>query len=109
MARGRREPEVIYSCAIFVNDIGVEIAFGPLVGQNMADNEGITGATDTSTITIPDLMNDPAYDTNTSSRSKNGGLEAETCRICRAEGTDTEPLFYPCKCSGSIKFVHQEW
>jgi E3 ubiquitin-protein ligase MARCH6 len=33
---------------------------------------------------------------------------AETCRICRSEGTVDEPLFYPCKCSGSIKFVHQE-
>ncbi|KAH7377642.1 RING finger membrane protein [Pyrenochaeta sp. MPI-SDFR-AT-0127] len=34
--------------------------------------------------------------------------EADTCRICRGEGTDEEPLFYPCKCSGSIKYVHQE-
>ncbi|KAK0388925.1 hypothetical protein NLU13_2502 [Sarocladium strictum] len=30
------------------------------------------------------------------------------CRICRGEGTPEEPLFYPCKCSGSIKYVHQE-
>ncbi len=30
------------------------------------------------------------------------------CRICRGEATETEPLFYPCKCSGSIKYVHQE-
>ncbi|OAP62066.1 hypothetical protein AYL99_04269 [Fonsecaea erecta] len=30
------------------------------------------------------------------------------CRICRGEGTSTQPLYYPCKCSGSIKFVHQE-
>ncbi|KAF2264153.1 hypothetical protein CC78DRAFT_495542, partial [Lojkania enalia] len=34
--------------------------------------------------------------------------DADTCRICRGEGTADEPLFYPCKCSGSIKFVHQE-
>ncbi|CBX96069.1 hypothetical protein LEMA_P032210.1 [Plenodomus lingam JN3] len=34
--------------------------------------------------------------------------EADTCRICRGEGTPEEPLFYPCKCSGSIKYVHQE-
>jgi E3 ubiquitin-protein ligase MARCH6 len=33
---------------------------------------------------------------------------APTCRICRSEGSPDEPLFYPCKCSGSIKFVHQE-
>jgi E3 ubiquitin-protein ligase MARCH6 len=39
--------------------------------------------------------------------------EQDTCRICRGEGSIEEPLFYPCKCSGSIKFVHQgclmEW
>eukprot|EP01052_Picozoa_sp_SAG31_P025916 SAG31_NODE_2308_length_5966_cov_3.586330_5_plen_400_part_01 len=30
------------------------------------------------------------------------------CRICRMEGDDDWPLFYPCKCSGSIKYVHQD-
>ncbi|KAI2642942.1 hypothetical protein GGS21DRAFT_500295 [Xylaria nigripes] len=39
--------------------------------------------------------------------------DAPTCRICRGESTADEPLFYPCKCSGSIKYVHQnclmEW
>lgn len=32
----------------------------------------------------------------------------DVCRICRSEGDANEPLFYPCKCSGSIKFVHQD-
>ena len=62
--------------------------------------------------TEPDIMNDPAYDTNTQGRQK-GTEEPDTCRICRGEGSKEEPLFYPCKCSGSIKFVHQgcllEW
>ncbi|KAI8627295.1 hypothetical protein F5Y19DRAFT_174685 [Xylariaceae sp. FL1651] len=35
-------------------------------------------------------------------------LDPDTCRICRGEGTPDEPLFYPCKCSGSIKYVHQD-
>ncbi|KAJ2822836.1 hypothetical protein IWW50_004043, partial [Coemansia erecta] len=39
--------------------------------------------------------------------------EASFCRVCRGEGTTTEPLFFPCRCSGSIKYVHQscleEW
>ena len=60
----------------------------------------------------PDVMNDPAYDTNVKEKGKNPD-EADTCRICRGEGSEEEPLFYPCKCSGSIKFVHQnclmEW
>lgn len=61
---------------------------------------------------LPDLMNDPAYATNTDSKGKTVD-EPDTCRICRGEGSEEEQLFYPCKCSGSIKFVHQsclmEW
>ncbi len=60
----------------------------------------------------PDIMNDPAFDRNPKGKQKSMD-EADTCRICRGEGSKEEPLFYPCKCSGSIKFVHQnclmEW
>ncbi|KAJ9212318.1 hypothetical protein DTO166G4_6100 [Paecilomyces variotii] len=61
---------------------------------------------------FPDIMNDPAYATNSDAKFR-GLEEPDTCRICRGEGSEEEPLFYPCKCSGSIKFVHQaclmEW
>ncbi|KRX50969.1 E3 ubiquitin-protein ligase MARCH6 [Trichinella murrelli] len=30
------------------------------------------------------------------------------CRVCRMESTSEKPLFYPCLCTGSIKFIHQE-
>ncbi|ORX52669.1 hypothetical protein DM01DRAFT_1306354 [Hesseltinella vesiculosa] len=30
------------------------------------------------------------------------------CRVCRSESTPDHPLFHPCKCSGSIRFVHQD-
>ncbi|KAH0164518.1 hypothetical protein KCU67_g5107, partial [Aureobasidium melanogenum] len=54
----------------------------------------------------PDIMNDPQFDpTEANDKSPS---EADTCRICRSEGSAAEPLFYPCKCSGSIKFVHQD-
>lgn len=33
----------------------------------------------------------------------------QVCRICRSEATPNEPLFHPCKCSGSIRYVHQDW
>ena len=60
----------------------------------------------------PDIMNDPAYATNAEGANRNPE-EPDTCRICRGEGSEEEQLFYPCKCSGSIKFVHQaclvEW
>ncbi len=44
-------------------------------------------------------------------RSQTGASNEEEqnyCRICRGEGSVAQPLYYPCKCSGSIKFVHQE-
>jgi E3 ubiquitin-protein ligase MARCH6 len=28
--------------------------------------------------------------------------------VCRCEGTPDRPLFHPCICTGSIKFIHQE-
>ena len=31
-----------------------------------------------------------------------------TCRICRGEGTPSQPLYHPCKCRGSIKYIHQD-
>ncbi|KAJ1703629.1 hypothetical protein LUZ63_003408 [Rhynchospora breviuscula] len=34
--------------------------------------------------------------------------EGDVCRICRNPGDVDNPLRYPCACSGSIKFVHQE-
>jgi len=55
---------------------------------------------------LPDLSNSPdATPLETIDRVPG---EGDTCRICRSEGTPSEPLFYPCKCSGSIKFVHQD-
>lgn len=58
---------------------------------------------------FPDLMNDPALD-----EREKGFEDMDTCRICHGEADEPDdPLFYPCKCSGSIKFVHQvclvEW
>ncbi|WFD33546.1 RING-type E3 ubiquitin transferase [Malassezia cuniculi] len=33
---------------------------------------------------------------------------APTCRICRSEAEAGAPLFHPCKCTGSIRFCHQD-
>ena len=33
----------------------------------------------------------------------------DVCRICRMEGSHEQPLFNPCNCSGSIRFIHQDW
>ncbi|XP_044489290.1 probable E3 ubiquitin ligase SUD1 [Mangifera indica] len=34
--------------------------------------------------------------------------EEDVCRICRNPGDTENPLQYPCACSGSIKYVHQD-
>ncbi|KAK5888741.1 hypothetical protein CesoFtcFv8_014801 [Champsocephalus esox] len=36
------------------------------------------------------------------------GIKADICRVCRSEGSQDKPLFHPCVCTGSIKFIHQE-
>ncbi|XP_074644624.1 E3 ubiquitin-protein ligase MARCHF6-like isoform X2 [Tubulanus polymorphus] len=34
--------------------------------------------------------------------------QTDICRVCRSEGTQEKPLFYPCVCTGSIKYIHQD-
>uniref|UniRef100_T1HYH9 E3 ubiquitin-protein ligase MARCHF6 n=1 Tax=Rhodnius prolixus TaxID=13249 RepID=T1HYH9_RHOPR len=36
------------------------------------------------------------------------GASGDICRVCRSEGTADRPLFHPCICTGSIKWIHQE-
>ena len=33
----------------------------------------------------------------------------DICRVCRTAATPGRPLFYPCLCTGSIKYIHQDW
>ena len=34
--------------------------------------------------------------------------ETDICRVCRCEGSSDKPLFHPCVCTGSIKYIHQD-
>ncbi|XP_014243311.1 E3 ubiquitin-protein ligase MARCH6 isoform X2 [Cimex lectularius] len=36
------------------------------------------------------------------------GVNENICRVCRSEGNSDRPLFHPCICAGSIKWIHQE-
>eukprot|EP00802_Teleaulax_amphioxeia_P031570 Tamp_34887.p1 GENE.Tamp_34887~~Tamp_34887.p1 ORF type:complete len:125 (+),score=16.25 Tamp_34887:88-462(+) len=36
------------------------------------------------------------------------GVDDEECRICRGGADIGSPLLHPCKCAGSIRYVHQE-
>ncbi|XP_052634420.1 E3 ubiquitin-protein ligase MARCHF1 isoform X3 [Harpia harpyja] len=33
--------------------------------------------------------------------------DLEVCRICHCEGDDESPLITPCRCTGTLRFVHQ--
>lgn len=35
-------------------------------------------------------------------------MSENSCRICRGEATRSQPLIHPCKCRGSIKYIHQD-
>ncbi|KAH8278272.1 hypothetical protein KR044_009431, partial [Drosophila immigrans] len=34
--------------------------------------------------------------------------QGDICRVCRCEAVADRPLFYPCICTGSIKYIHQD-
>ena len=78
------------------------------MGSIQRSGNGLQGPLDSHP---PDTVNDTSSALerqDTASASSDASDKSDTCRICRSEGTPEEPLFYPCKCSGSIKFVHQE-
>ncbi|XP_057963667.1 probable E3 ubiquitin ligase SUD1 isoform X2 [Malania oleifera] len=50
----------------------------------------------------------PGNGANAPSKFDDEEEEEDVCRICRNPGDADNPLRYPCACSGSIKFVHQE-
>ena len=56
----------------------------------------------------PQISAGDVEDDTTSIEPEEADIDVDTCRICRSEGSTDEPLFYPCKCSGSIRYVHQE-
>lgn len=35
-------------------------------------------------------------------------MEGDICRVCRCESQSDRPLFHPCICTGSIKWIHQD-
>lgn len=45
---------------------------------------------------------------NNNFMEETGEEDEDVCRICRTSGDAENQLYYPCACSGSIKYVHQE-
>ncbi|CAF1190331.1 unnamed protein product [Adineta steineri] len=40
--------------------------------------------------------------------TENDAADVDICRVCRCEGSLDRPLFYPCLCHGSIRYVHDD-
>ena len=32
----------------------------------------------------------------------------DICRVCRSEGSTDKPLYHPCRCTGSVKYIHKD-
>lgn len=54
----------------------------------------------------PDVATPPILTESTSLWSNTE--DDDCCRVCHGEAEESRPLFHPCRCSGSIKFVHQD-
>eukprot|EP00041_Stephanoeca_diplocostata_P030659 m.934637 g.934637 ORF g.934637 m.934637 type:complete len:1082 (-) comp23799_c0_seq11:168-3413(-) len=48
-------------------------------------------------------MSTPKHDEETGESD-----DPKICRICRGEQSPDSPLFYPCACTGSIRYIHQD-
>ena len=74
----------------------------------MPDEDNIAGRTRQKSQDAGEMMLSSA--TTNKARDQLGGQhdDRDYCRICRGEGNEELPLFYPCKCSGSIRYVHQD-
>ncbi|MCL7023688.1 hypothetical protein MKW94_010290 [Papaver nudicaule] len=86
---------------------------GILLGGN-EEAEGIEGSSSSSnsTITTEETATAATTTSTTSGNMPDGYIDddddEDVCRICRNPGETDNPLRYPCACSGSIKFVHQD-
>eukprot|EP00039_Didymoeca_costata_P027205 m.17760 g.17760 ORF g.17760 m.17760 type:complete len:916 (+) comp6103_c0_seq1:166-2913(+) len=51
---------------------------------------------------------DEGKNSNEISNAVDDDGEMPVCRICRMEGTTDAPLYNPCNCTGTIRFIHQD-
>nr|XP_055061582.1 E3 ubiquitin-protein ligase MARCHF8 isoform X3 [Misgurnus anguillicaudatus] len=77
------------------------------------EEEPITKSYEEPSSGHPDMAVPSSYKC-TNSTNQNGSSqqtctddELEVCRICHCEGDEECPLITPCRCTGSLRFVHQ--
>lgn len=57
---------------------------------------------------VADASQRPSLDMSSNSDMIDDTQGLDICRVCRSEGLPDRPLFHPCICTGSIKWIHQE-
>lgn len=62
-----------------------------------------TTATSSSSSTLSSKVSD-----NYKKKDDDNESEDVFCRVCRCKGTLENPLRHPCKCKGSVKWIHEE-
>ncbi|XP_074275538.1 putative E3 ubiquitin ligase SUD1 [Silene latifolia] len=92
----------------------------PATSANQGDNPEVASSSDSPEVPIePEAeaaadVASPAAETTEATTATAAAAyeddddEEDVCRICRNTGDADNPLRYPCACSGSIKYVHQD-
>ncbi|XP_014350703.1 E3 ubiquitin-protein ligase MARCHF1 [Latimeria chalumnae] len=66
-------------------------------GRSASRSSNISKASSPTTGTVP----------RSQSRTSVSPSTQDICRICHCEGDDESPLITPCRCTGTLRFVHQ--
>ena len=83
---------------------------GKEAGNEISTEKSTTAASSTCS-SSSDKRKDSEKDEHKSGKKDVGGEEEEEeafCRVCRCRGTPSNPLRHPCKCKGSVKWIHEE-
>ncbi|XAR59435.1 Ubiquitin--protein ligase [Bertholletia excelsa] len=80
----------------------------PVVSASQDGRDGDAVAASVGPVFDPSPSSSSSPENNAPSRYEEEEEEEDVCRICRNPGDSENPLRYPCACSGSIKFVHQD-
>ncbi|KAI7746699.1 hypothetical protein M8C21_009262 [Ambrosia artemisiifolia] len=88
-----------------------------LAANDGAELDAVNASASSSSVSVSSGMTSASGSDDADSSNKNmtpnsvyddEDEEGDVCRICRNPGDEDNPLRYPCACSGSIKFVHQD-
>ncbi|XP_022745937.1 probable E3 ubiquitin ligase SUD1 isoform X2 [Durio zibethinus] len=79
------------------------IKLSPSTSSTSSEKEEKATSSTASSVSLGEVAAAPKYGAEMEEED-----EEDVCRICRNPGDAENPLRYPCACSGSIKFVHQD-